>query len=90
MGRLFREFSVTIAAAVLVSGLISLTLVPMLCSRYLGEHALAGRGRLYRATEGAYQWLVDRYSQSLLFVLRHRVSTMAFSRAIRVATGVLF
>ena len=90
MGRLFREFSVTIAAAVLVSGLISLTLVPMLCSRYLGEHALAGRGRLYRATEGAYQWLVDRYSQSLLFVLRHRVSTMAFSLAILVATGVLF
>ena len=90
MGRLFREFSVTIAAAVLVSGLISLTLVPMLCSRYLGEHALAGRGRLYRATEGAYQWLVDRYSESLLFVLRHRVSTMAFSLAILVATGVLF
>ena len=90
MGRLFREFSVTIAAAVLVSGLISLTLVPMLCSRYLGEHALAGRGRLYRATEGAYQWLVDRYSESLLFVLRHRVATMAFSLAILVATGVLF
>ncbi|MBP7517517.1 MAG: efflux RND transporter permease subunit, partial [Desulfobulbus sp.] len=90
MGRLFREFSVTIAAAVLVSGLISLTLVPMLCSRYLGEHALAGRGRLYRATEGAYQWLVDRYSQSLLFVLRHRVATMVFSLAILVATGVLF
>ena len=90
MGRLFREFSVTIAAAVLVSGLISLTLVPMLCSRYLGEHALAGRGRLYRATEGAYQWLVDLYSESLLFVLRHRVATMAFSLAILVATGVLF
>ena len=90
MGRLFREFSVTIAAAVLVSGLISLTLVPMLCSRYLGEHALAGRGRLYRATEGGYQWLVDRYSESLLFVLRHRVATMAFSLAILVATGVLF
>ena len=90
MGRLFREFSVTIAAAVLVSGLISLTLVPMLCSRYLGEHALAGRGRLYRATEGAYQWLVDRYSQSLLFVLRHRVATMVFSLAILAATGVLF
>ena len=90
MGRLFREFSVTIAAAVLVSGLISLTLVPMLCSRYLGEHALAGRGRLYRVTEGAYQWLVDLYSESLLFVLRHRVATMAFSLAILAATGVLF
>ena len=90
MGRLFREFSVTIAAAVLVSGLISLTLVPMLCSRYLGEHALAGHGRLYRATEGGYQWLVDRYSESLLFVLRHRVATMAFSLAILAATGVLF
>ena len=90
MGRLFREFSVTIAAAVLVSGLISLTLVPMLCSRYLGEHALAGHGRLYRATEGGYQWLVDLYSESLLFVLRHRVATMAFSLAILAATGVLF
>lgn len=88
LGRLFREFSVTIGVAVLVSGVISLTLVPMLCSRYLreGQH----QGRLYRLTEAGYQWMVNLYDRSLLVVLNYRRTTMAISLVILLATGVLF
>ena len=58
LGRLFREFSVTIGAAVLMSGVISLTLAPMLCSRYLREVRAEQHGRLYRATEAGYLWFL--------------------------------
>lgn len=90
MGRLFREFSVTIGAAVLVSGVISLTLVPMLCSRYLSEQHGRGHGRLYQLTESGYQWLARWYGNSLLVVLRYRRLTMAFSLAVLAATAYLF
>ncbi len=93
MGRLFREFSVTIGAAVLVSGVISLTLAPMLCSRYLREmHGVRSgqHSRLYRASEAGYQWLVNVYDRSLLAVLRHRLATMVFSLFILAATAWLF
>lgn len=90
MGRLFREFSVTIGVAVLISGVISLTLVPMLCSRYLREGGHLQQGRLYRLTEAGYQWSVNLYDRSLLAVLRFRRTTMAVSLVILVATGYLF
>ncbi|EKD35515.1 MAG: hypothetical protein ACD_75C01878G0001, partial [uncultured bacterium] len=79
MGRLFREFAVTIGVAVLVSGFISLTLTPMLCSRFLREPHLIHHGRTYLATEKLYQALVGLYDRSLLFVLRHRLATMVVS-----------
>ena len=90
MGRLFREFSVTIGVAVLVSGIISLTLVPMLCSRYLREDSHRHHGRLYHLTEAGYQWLVRMYEHSLVAVLRFRKTTMLVSLIILVATGYLF
>lgn len=90
MGRLFREFSVTIGAAVLVSGVISLTLVPMLCSRYLREVRPEQHGRLYRASEAGYQWLANLYGRSLLVVLRYRLSVLIFSLLILLATAWLF
>ncbi|WP_310601326.1 efflux RND transporter permease subunit [Desulfobulbus sp.] len=90
MGRLFREFSVTIGVAVLVSGVISLTLVPMLCSRYLREGAHVHQGRMYRVTEAAYQWMVQLYDHSLLAVLRYRRTTMLVSLVILAATAYLF
>ncbi|NLZ17225.1 MAG: efflux RND transporter permease subunit [Desulfobulbaceae bacterium] len=90
MGRLFREFSVTIGAAVLVSGVISLTLVPMLCSRYLRELRPQQHGRLYRASEAGYQWLANLYGRSLLVVLRYRLSVLVFSLLILLATAWLF
>jgi len=90
MGRLFREFSVTIGVAVLVSGVISLTLVPMLCSRFLRAQNVVRHGRLYRATEAGYLWMAELYSRSLLAVLRHKRLTMLFSLAVLAATAWLF
>jgi len=90
MGRLFREFSVTIGVAVLVSGVISLTLVPMLCSRYLREGGHTRQNRLYRLTEAGYQWMVRIYDRSLLAVLRYRRTTMLVSLVILAATAYLF
>ena len=89
MGRLFREFSVTIGVAVLVSGVISLTLIPMLCSRFLREQHLH-HGRMYQWTEAGYQWMVHLYDLSLLAVLRHKLATMVFSLAMLGVTAYLF
>lgn len=90
MGRLFREFSVTIGVAVLVSGIISLTLVPMLCSRFLREGGNRQQGRMYQLTEAVYQWMVRLYDRSLLTVLRYKRTTMLVSLAVLAATGYLF
>ncbi|MCL2791214.1 MAG: efflux RND transporter permease subunit [Desulfobulbus sp.] len=91
MGRLFREFSMTIGVAVLISGVISLTLVPMLCSRYLREGShLHQQGRLYRITEAAYQRMVHLYDRSLSAVLRFKRTTMLVSLVILAATAYLF
>jgi HAE1 family hydrophobic/amphiphilic exporter-1 len=90
MGRLFREFSVTIGVAVLVSCLVSLTLTPMLSSRFLREPHLIHHGKAYQATEAMYQRLVDLYDRSLLFVLRHRLPTLLLSLLMLAATVYLF
>ena len=91
VGRLFREFAVTIGVAILVSGVVSLSLTPMLCSRFLKSgHGVASRGRLSQATERVFAASLSLYERILRWVLRHRVSTMAFSALILVATGFLF
>ena len=81
IGRLFREFAVTIAVAILVSGFVSLTLTPMLSSRFLRSQKDAEHGRLYNATEHGYDWLLDQYKWTLDWTMRHRPLTMAFSAA---------
>src|SRR5260221_106959 len=79
LGRLFREFSVTICAAILISGVVSVTLTPMLCSRFLRRPSGHGEGRFGRAAEGAFQWLLNGYDPTVQVVLRHRlVSIVAF------------
>jgi hydrophobic/amphiphilic exporter-1 (mainly G- bacteria), HAE1 family len=88
MGRLFREFSVTIGVAVMVSGLISLTLTPMLGSRFLKEHQ--HHGHAYDVSENEYQWLVRHYDRSLLFALRHKGAVLLGSIVILIATFFLF
>nr|WP_321467567.1 efflux RND transporter permease subunit [uncultured Desulfobulbus sp.] len=90
MGRLFREFSVTIGVSVLISGVISLSLAPMLCSRFLRENHLRPSGRLFEVTEAGYSWMVDRYDRSLQKVLRYRRTTMLFSLAVLALTVYLF
>ncbi len=76
IGRLLHEFAVTIAAAILVSGFVSLTLTPMLCSRFLRPSREARHGRFYNVTERGFDHLLDGYRGSLGWVMRHRRFTM--------------
>ncbi len=79
LGRLLHEFSVTISAAILVSGIVSLTLTPMLCSRFLREHHEEKHGWLFNLFEHGFQRLVHGYEITLQFVLRHRLATMVLA-----------
>ena len=88
VGRLLHEFSVTIMAAVLVSGFVSLTLTPMLSSRFLRAHQ--EHGRLFRATERGFDALLRGYDWTLSGVLRHRFATLVVSLLLLAATGYLY
>jgi multidrug efflux pump subunit AcrB len=73
VGRLFREFAVTLSVAVAVSLLVSLTTTPMLCARFLKSKDESRHGPIYRATERAFDWLHNEYAGGLRWVLRHQV-----------------
>lgn len=90
IGRLFREFAVTICVAILISGFVSLTLTPMLCSRFLRPPSEQKHNRLYLLTEKIFDQMLKAYEWSLKFVLRHRPATMITSIIILVITGYLF
>ncbi|MBI4889717.1 MAG: efflux RND transporter permease subunit, partial [Acidobacteria bacterium] len=90
VGRLLKEFSVTIAVAVLISGLISLTLTPMLCSRWLMREHDVKHGRLYLLSERAFLGLVRLYQRTLLFVLRHRFATLMVNLVLVGLTAYTF
>jgi hydrophobic/amphiphilic exporter-1 (mainly G- bacteria), HAE1 family len=91
IGRLFREFAVTIAVAILVSGFVSLTLTPMLCARYLKAHDREkAHGRLYLAFERLFDGSLAFYERGLKWALRYRRVTMVFSLGILVATVFMF
>jgi HAE1 family hydrophobic/amphiphilic exporter-1 len=91
VGRLFHEFAVVIAVSILVSGFVSLTLTPMLSSRFLLPHAHDEKhGRMYNATEAGYNWLLGKYERALLWVMDHRRTTLAFSFLILAGTIGLF
>jgi hydrophobic/amphiphilic exporter-1 (mainly G- bacteria), HAE1 family len=91
IGRLFREFAITISVAILVSGIVALTLTPMLCSRLLksrGEEK--PHGRMFTATEAVFQRALRAYEASLGWVMRHRPVTLVFSGLILAAIAVLW
>jgi HAE1 family hydrophobic/amphiphilic exporter-1 len=91
VGRLFHEFAVVIAVSILVSGFVSLTLTPMLSSRFLRPHSHDEKhGRMYNLTESGYEWLLKKYERSLGWVMNHRALTMMFSFAILAGTVFLF
>src|SRR4029077_12701097 len=77
VGRLFREFAVTLSTAILVSLVISLTTTPMMCSMLLRHRKPEEHGRLYRATESILAWVLAGYERSLRVVLRHPAVTLA-------------
>ena len=93
VGRLFHEFAVTIAAAILVSGFVSLTLIPMLCARFLtaGKHGEREmHNPIFDAFERGYEWVLGKYERSLRLAMVHRGSVMVFSAVTLVGTGVLY
>jgi HAE1 family hydrophobic/amphiphilic exporter-1 len=89
LGRLFHEFAVTIGTAILVSGFVSLTLTPMLASRFLKPPSHA-HGRLFNASERVYTRILNRYEASLEWVMVHRFLALMFSLAVLVGTVVLY
>jgi HAE1 family hydrophobic/amphiphilic exporter-1 len=87
IGRLFHEFAVTIGVAILVSGFVSLTLTPMLCSRWLKPHPEQEKhGRFFNATEHAWERTASAYDRSLSWVMDRRGMAMVFSAVILLAT----
>ncbi|MGA2558874.1 MAG: efflux RND transporter permease subunit [Terracidiphilus sp.] len=72
VGKLFREFAVTLSVAIAASLLVSLTTTPMLCSQFLKSRDAHRHGRIYRASERAFQWLHAEYAHGLRWVLRHQ------------------
>src|SRR6185295_12846363 len=90
LGRLFNEFAVVISVAILVSGFVSLTLTPMLCSRFLSAEKEKRHGRVYQATENAFARSLAFYQRTLGWVMAHRPIALAFSVLILIGTGVLW
>jgi len=90
IGRLFREFAITIGAAILVSGFVSLTLTPMLCARFLKSHTGETHGRMYNFFENAFDKILHGYERALGWCMRFRPLTLVFSALILFLTGLLF
>lgn len=90
LGRLFHEFAVTIAVSILVSGFVSLTLTPMLCSRFLRSGDHAQQSRFYQASEAVFNATLALYDWSLKKVLKYHRTTMILSGVLLVITIGLF
>ena len=90
LGRLLHEFAVTIMSAIVVSGFVSLTLTPMLCSRFLRPRHEEKHGRLFNFFEGVQDWLTHAYDRCLQVVLRHKLATMMASAVLLVGTVYLY
>ena len=87
VGRLFREFAITLSVAIAVSMVISLTTTPMMCALLLRPHSGEKHGRLYQASEQGFNWIHKGYERSLSWVLRHQGLTLFITLA-TMATSV--
>jgi multidrug efflux pump len=90
VGRLFREFAITLAVTILVSAVVSLTLTPMMCSRILKHKPESEQTRFYHASERVFKRVIEWYGETLQVVLRHRFFTLMVTIATVVATILLF
>ncbi|MFY9805276.1 MAG: efflux RND transporter permease subunit [Candidatus Acidiferrales bacterium] len=90
VGRLFREFAITLSVTILVSALVSLTLTPMMCARLLKHDPEAQKGRFYQLSERGFQWIIDYYARTLKWVLKHQVATLIVAVATLVLTIILY
>src|SRR5262249_825068 len=90
LGRLFHEFSIVIGVAILVSGFVSLTLTPLLGSRFLRAAKPESHGALFRRSEAVFQHSLNGYTKSLGWVMEHRRLALLFSLAILAGTAALY
>ena len=90
VGRLFREFAITLAVTILVSAVVSLTLTPMMCSRILQDKSVAKQTRFYYWSERVFNSIIASYGRTLQVVLRHRFATLMVTISTFVATVLLF
>jgi len=90
IGRLFREFAVTVAVAVIASAVISLTLTPVMCALFLKQEGLHPKGRFNRGAERVFQAALNGYDRGLNFIFRHQLSALIATLLLMVATGYLY
>jgi multidrug efflux pump len=90
VGRLFREFAVTLSVAIVISMVVSLTTTPMMCSRILRPPSEEKRGRIFQASDQFLKWIMGKYERSLGWVLRHQGLTLGVAIATMVATVALY
>jgi multidrug efflux pump len=90
VGRLFREFAVTLSVTILVSAVVSLTLTPMMAAKLLKHRTQAQEGRFYRASENAFNKVIEYYGKTLTFVLRHQTTTLLVAAGTLGVTIFLF
>jgi multidrug efflux pump len=90
VGRLFREFAVTLGVTILVSAFVSLTLTPMMCARLLKHEEASKQSRFYRASERFFERLIESYGRGLQIVLRHQTATLLVTLGTLVLTILLY
>jgi len=90
VGRLFREFAITLSVTILISAAVSLTLTPMMCAKLLRLKPESERTRFYRTSQHVFDRIVDFYDRTLTWVLRHQRATLAVAVATLVLTVLLY
>jgi len=90
VGRLFREFAITLGVTILISAVVSLTLTPMMCARLLKHVPEEKQGKFYHASGALFDAVIARYGKSLTFVLRHQGKTLLVALATLVVTVLLY
>ncbi|HTS59486.1 MAG TPA: MdtB/MuxB family multidrug efflux RND transporter permease subunit [Terriglobales bacterium] len=90
VGRLFREFAVTLAVTILVSAAVSLSLTPMMCAKLLKHQRESEQSRFYRSSEKFYNRVIEFYGRTLKFVLRHQTTTLFVTAGTLVLTLILY
>ena len=90
VGRLFREFAITLSVTILVSAVVSLTLTPMMCAKLLKHKPESEQSKFYRWSESMFNWVIARYGTTLEWVLQHQQATLLVAGLTLVATILLY
>ncbi|MGB9334477.1 MAG: multidrug efflux RND transporter permease subunit [Candidatus Acidiferrales bacterium] len=90
VGRLFREFAVTLSVTILMSAAVSLSLTPMMCAKLLRRKDEKKEGRIFKASERWFNWVIDRYATTLRWVLKHQPATLVVTVATLVLTILMY